>query len=316
MQVKSWILRRVFKYLSPVISLFENKKIKKYNKQNTKYSPVFIIGPPRSGSTILYQLITNFFDVSYIDNLMHLSRENLFFGLWLSKLFYKNKSHNTFMSDYGNTQKHGLHAPSEGGNIWYRWFDKSVTYFEKDSLSNKKINSINRIFKAILNKYNKPLIIKNLMFSQRIKALSQIYPNSKFIVIKRSPEFNAQSIYKAKLKMPKNEWWSTKPKNYKKLLNLSLIEQSVSQVYFLEKQIHEDLGLFPKENITSIKYEDLINASEKTLNSLCDFIDADKLKDYSNIKLKSEDAIKIKQEDFNLILDIVNKFDWENYKND
>ncbi len=316
MQVKSWILRRVFKYLSPVISLFENQKVKKYSKQNPHYSPIFIIGPPRSGSTILYQLITNFFNVNYIDNLIHLSRENLFFGFWLSNLLFKNKGHNTFKSEYGNTQKFGLHAPSEGGNIWYQWFSKDKIYFDKNDLTEKSILQIRNIFNAITNKYNKPVVIKNLMFSQRIKALSQICPNAKFIVIKRSPEFNAQSIYKARLSQPKHEWWSTHPKNYKELLNLPLIEQSVNQVYFIEKQIHEDLRLFPTENITIIRYDDLINNCEKTLNNLRDFINTSKLKDYSNVKLMSEDAIKVSHKDFNLILNLINKFDWKNYKND
>lgn len=314
MQVIIWFLRRVFKYLSPIISIFENKKIKKYSKQNPNHSPIFIIGPPRSGSTILYQLITNFFNVNYIDNLIHLSRNNLFFGFWLSNLFFKNKNHNTFKSDYGNTQKFGLHAPSEGGNIWYRWFSKNEAYFQIDSLSNIKIKAIHNTMNSILNKYNKPLVIKNLMFSQRIQVLSQTCPNAKFIVIKRSPEYNAQSIYKARLNQSKHEWWSTQPKNYKELLHLSLIEQAVNQVFLLEKQIDEDLNLFPKENIIIIKYEDLINDCKKTLDNLIEFINTNKRIDYSNVKLTSENEIKINPKDFNIILDTVNKFDWENYK--
>ena len=31
--------------------------------------PIFIIGPPRSGSTLLYQVLTSYFDLSYFKNL-------------------------------------------------------------------------------------------------------------------------------------------------------------------------------------------------------------------------------------------------------
>ena len=75
-------LRRVLKYSRPIISIFESLKIKKYATKEPEYQPVFIIGSPRSGSTILYQLITNYLDVLYVDNLINLSRGNLFFGFW------------------------------------------------------------------------------------------------------------------------------------------------------------------------------------------------------------------------------------------
>jgi hypothetical protein len=53
------------------------------------------------------------------------------------------------------------------------------------------------------------------MFRQWIKVLSRLCPDVKFIVIKRLPEFNAQSVYWARLNKPKNLRWSTQPRNYK-----------------------------------------------------------------------------------------------------
>lgn len=313
MNLKYWLLRRLFKYLSPCISIFEKNKIEKYSQLETHYDPVFIIGPPRSGSTILYQLITNFYDVSYINNLCHLCRKNLYFGFWLSNILYKNKKHNSFNSTYGNTQKSGLNAPSEGGQIWYKWFSKNKIYFEKDDLSEKEILEIRNTFKAITNRFQKPIVIKNLMFSQRIKVLATIFPTAKIIFIKRSHEFNAQSIYLARKKQTDDQWWSVQPANYKKLNNLSLIEQSVSQVFYLEKQIHEDLRLFPSKNITIVKYEELMTNYTKVLDHLGQLINANKKADYSEFTLESKDKIKIKEEEFNSILKIVNKFDWNQY---
>jgi hypothetical protein len=313
MNLKYWLLRRLFKYLSPFISVFEKNKIKKYSQLETNYDPVFIIGPPRSGSTILYQLITNFYDVSYINNLCHLSRKNFYFGFWLSNVLYKNKKHNIFKSNYGNTQKSGLNAPSEGGQIWYRWFSKNKIYYEKDDLSEEDILEIRNTFNAITNRFQKPIVIKNLMFSQRLNVLANIFPTAKIIFIKRSPEFNAQSIYLARKKQANDQWWSVKPVNHEELSKLSLIEQSVSQVFYLEKQIHEDLKQFSAENITIIKYEELITNCVNVLDHLREFINANKKADYSEFSLESKDKIKINEEEFKLILKIVNKFDWNQY---
>jgi len=33
-----------------------------------RYPPLFIIGPPRTGSTLLYQLVVQRFDVGYLAN--------------------------------------------------------------------------------------------------------------------------------------------------------------------------------------------------------------------------------------------------------
>lgn len=306
----NWILRRLFKYLSPIITLFDNPKIKYYSNKEPKHAPVFIIGPPRSGSTILYQLITNFLDVSYIDNLIHLSRKNLFFGFWLSNRFFKNKIHNNFKSDYGNTQKFGLNAPSEGGRIWYRWFSKDKIYFETGSLSDNQINQIRNLFNAIINRYDKPVVIKNLMFSERINALYEVFPNAKLIVITRSPDYNSQSIMSARLKNPDDDWWSAKPKNYKELLNLSFTEQCVSQVYYIEKQIFEDIKQFPKQNIKTINYETLFTNCTEAIDDLKTFIGAESKMDHSDIEIRSENKVKVDKKDFQTIQEITAKYNW------
>lgn len=314
MGLNTWFLRRLFKYLSPLIRLFEINQIKKFASKNPEHPIVFIIGAPRSGSTILYQLITNFFDVCYINNLINLSRENLFFGFWLSNLLYKNKKHNNFQSNYGNTKKYGLNAPSEGGPIWYKWFPKEKIHFEKDSLSDKKVKQIRELFYAILNKHKKPLIIKNLMTTHRLLSLTKIFPSVKFIIIKRLPEYNAQSIYKAREKLSAQEWWSVKPKNYCNLLDLTLAEQAVNQVYYIEKQIMEDLNSI-NNNIIKINYEDLIKDPKAIIVLLKSFINAKNKGDLSDIKIQSENTIKIDQKVFDQIKNNCNRFDWNNYKN-
>jgi len=309
-----FILRRLFKYLSPFIRLFEIKPIRKYASKQPEFPIVFIIGAPRSGSTILYQLITNFFDVNYINNLIHLSRENLFFGFWLNRLVFKNKKHDNFQSNYGNTKKFGLNAPSEGGQIWYKWFSKDKIYFEKGSLSDKKIIQIRKLFYAIINKQQKPLIIKNLMTSQRLLPFSKIFPSAKFIFIKRLPEYNAQSIYKARKKLSPHEWWSVKPKNYQDLLNFSLAEQSVKQVYYIEKQIMEDINLFPKKNIKIVNYEDLVSDYKNIFSELISFIGCEFKEEILATNLDSGNNLKIDKEKFEQIKNNCNRFDWKNYK--
>ena len=62
----------LIKAIGPFLSLFSKIFLAKNYNKNIKLSddlaPIFIIGAPRTGSTILYQGLTNQADVLYIDN--------------------------------------------------------------------------------------------------------------------------------------------------------------------------------------------------------------------------------------------------------
>ena len=59
----NFALNQLAKFISPIIRRRELPKIQDYGKKNLQHQPVFIIGAPRTGSTILYQALTNLYDV-------------------------------------------------------------------------------------------------------------------------------------------------------------------------------------------------------------------------------------------------------------
>ncbi len=293
---KWWYIRRPLKWLSPLISIFEKKKIRKYGSQPSQYSPVFIIGVPRSGTTILYQLVTQFFNVTYFNNFVNLSRENLYFGCWLSHKIFKGESHNSYVSNYGNTKESGLMAPSEIGNFWYRWIPKDQIIVDENSVSIEDKRAITKNINSIINRYRKPLIIKNLYFALRIRLIKVLFPSAKFIYLRRDRLYVAQSIYLARIKNsknPKSEWWSLNFPGYKSLLTLPIEEQIAQQIYQLENLIQKELSEICHENIMEIKYEELeLNNIEKKFKS---FIGAEKRKAFTfgQLRFKSGNTQKI-----------------------
>ena len=252
--------RRLFKYSSHVIRIFESGLIKKYGQKQADHPPVFILGLPRSGSTFLYQLLTDMFDVLYFDNLTNLGRENLYFSTWLSQRLFKGRLHNSFSSTYGNTSAHGLHAPSEAGMMWYRWIPQDLVVIDEHIISAKQKADMAQNIRSIINRYSKPLIIKNLYFALRIGLIKKIIPEAKFIYLKRDPLYIAQSIYLARQKNtgdPQSEWWSLPYPGYESVLGLSLAEQTAKQVYHLENLIQEELRKLDAEKVLEIQYEEL-----------------------------------------------------------
>src|SRR5690242_9126044 len=69
-----------------------------WSRKPLALQPVFIVGTPRSGSTFLYQLLTNQFDVAYIDNLAARLADVLPLAMWVSHGCFGSKPHNSFTS--------------------------------------------------------------------------------------------------------------------------------------------------------------------------------------------------------------------------
>lgn len=234
-------------------------------------APVFIVGAPRTGSTILYQSLTNFYRVAYIDNLACRWNRFLRFGMWLSKFFYGRTPHDSFKANYGSTEDAGLHGPSECGGFWYRWLPVDRHFIDYHDITKEMVSEIRDEVIGSSKVFGMPLLFKNLNAGQRLRLIKQAFPGARIIFIRRDPRFVVRSIMKARSKngVKKGDWWSIMPPNFKELLKLPELDMSVAQVFYLEAQIEIDLKLFPQENVREVHYQDL---SDSCIKGLGDWI--------------------------------------------
>lgn len=253
---RALILRSMVVIL-PILRFLENKKFRKFVKR--KYQPIFIIGAPRTGSTILYQALTNAYKFAYIDNTACIWHRNLRFGMWLSHKKYGDKPHNNFKAEHGNTRKFGGHAPSECGQFWYRWLPKDRHFVDHDEVTDRMIQQIREEVLGVSGYFQRPLLFKNLNAGQRLRLIKKAFPDAKIIFVRRDPRFVTRSILKARKKVgvPAGRWWSIMPANVDELLKLPEPDMCAAQVYYLERQIEEDLKLFYVDNVRTIHYQEL-----------------------------------------------------------
>jgi len=297
------LLIRLFSPFFKLVALCKFKRVVNH------LSPIFIIGAPRTGSTILYQALTNQADVIYIDNLSCFLKHDIFVGEWISNKVFKQKAHNCFQSEHGNSKSCGWHAPSECGGFWYRWLPRDRHFVDKNEVSVKDIEQIKSEIIACTNFFNKPIVFKNLNAGQRLRMLVEAFPDAKFIFVRRDPLYTAQSIIKAKrkLKIPDNQFWSIMPPNVEKLKQLDWPEQIVKQIFYLEKQIAEDLSLFPKENIYEVNYTDL---SQQTITDLIGELGLQPRAQFQNPKIKLNEKLSLPEQEVQLIQNEIKKLDW------
>ncbi len=251
--------------------------------------PVFIIGVPRTGSTFSYQVITNRYDVRYFDNLADIMHHFPLTGFYYSYKLFGNKPHNCFKSKSGNTLSYGLHCPSEAGNYWYRFLKKQQYLVKPEDLSTTNKNQLKTEIESVLKRYKKPLVIKNLANSLRLRLIKELFPGAKIIVIERNLEDTSKSIAKIrKIKsVPRDEFWSIYPPEIGDMKFANESERIEQQIESVKKYIQKDIEIFPAEQVLHINYENLIDFPEQTLKTLDQFMDA-KLRENSRLPYNLE----------------------------
>jgi len=264
-------LYRMLKLLEGALYHIEYKNLMQ-SQRKLKYPPIFIVGPPRSGTTLLYQLMIHRFYLSYFPNIA-----NWFnmapvavtkFALRLTKPYVSD-----FTSNYGEIK--GIMAPSEAGGIWNRWYpteDKDGYNYTPKNFFNKQIKHlIYQTVAGIEALFDAPFINKNVKHSVRILSLVEIFPNALFLRMIRDPYETAISILRGRKKIGTTGWWSVMPKEIDQLRNRDYIEQIAGQVYFVERNILADMNIVGKERFFEVYYDDICANPRKVLDKIAMF---------------------------------------------
>lgn len=298
-----------------VLAPVEAFAIRRHSAEEGGHTPIFIIGAPRTGSTILYAYMTNYLDVLYINNFMCRFNRILYLASVVSQFFFRGGQHNCFDSEHGNTR--GWNSPSECGGFWYRWFPRDKHFVDSEELNNAQKMQIRDIVTTIQNTYSKPMLFKNMNCGQRLRVIKDIFPNALFIYCKRNPLFAAQSIIETRERVHKNRqaWWSIMPKEYNELLKLDYCEQVVKQIYYIQKQMEGDLCLFEKKQSIEIHYEDLCDSPKSTIEEIRNFLSQNGVSvgyraEVAETKIKLSQQRRIDEQTYNRLSKLVESLDW------
>ena len=263
--------------LGKLNSLLSRKVLGRHRDEDpwlTKVRPVFIVGAPRSGSTILYQTITAELRVAYINNLSCTLHNSLPFGFRLSRLLFMGRSHRCFSSRFGDTRQCGWNAPSECGEFWYRWLDREQHFVDWADMSSAMVREIRHEIGRATRIARLPLVFKNLNAGQRLRLISSVVPDARIIHIRRDPVDNVRSILKSRKRIgvKPGRWWSIRPPGFEAYLRLPETELCAAQLKGLTAQIEADRHLFPESSWLELNYEEFVQAPRDTLKRIAGFL--------------------------------------------
>lgn len=254
------VLSRLMLPLYPICKCIEYFLLAGYSEnQAAESETIFLVGPPRSGTTICYQLLTHFFDVAYPDNLASLFPTSPIFGMWASKKVFAKRYHNSFSSIHGHSLN-DFHGPNE----WEQMFDNYYT----STCESTKLHQLQGIL-AQFNYITKhhSAIFKTLKASLHIKEIAKAIPNSKFIYIKRRKEDVIRSIYKAKRRenVPESEVWYVRPEPLIGKNFTNEISQIAHQIDEINSAIDYAFDNLTEQRHLSLDYDGVCNDPKEEL---------------------------------------------------
>lgn len=237
-----------------------------------KWPPVFIVGTPRSGSTLLYQLLMSAFKLSYIPNISNSLYMMPVTAAKLGKLCCEPYV-SSFSSIHGYEK--GAMSPSEAGNIWNRWFPfekrEGFNYTPAHYLSKSVEKRIYSLVAHMESVFDAPFLTKNVKMSVRIRALLDIFPDALFIHIQRNPNHAAASLLNIRRQKEK-AWWSVMPKEYPSIKDLPEIEQVCKQVFYTDLNIKQDLSAIESHRLHQVNYAKLCTNPVQKLKAISKFL--------------------------------------------
>ena len=304
-KVKNKLLTPLNYLLNPLENLYLNINDLDYLKSSP---PVFIIGPPRSGTTVLYQLLCKHFNFGYTNNFVADWYNIPITATRLYNIFSSQTSSIELTSNFGKSSN--LYGPNEFGKFWYRWFSKTHELKDNYPLIENKL----RLEIAGLTKiHQKPMLFKNVINSMRINVLSQIFDNSIFIVLNRKNLDIAQSILNARIELynNKNHSWSVITSALQTDPEIPYYKQIVHQIRGVTSNINLARKNIGDNKFIFVDYKELCNNTDQVLKSIHSQLNTrgirvDAYNNYPN-KLNYSTGKKVSDADYNLLKDELEK---------
>ncbi len=236
---------------------------------------LYIVGAPRSGTTLLSQIVSRVLPIGYINNFIARFWLRPSVGIRLSQAVLGSDSRDKFdfQSKHGVTK--GPYGPHEFGYFWRHWLqlDRSPTHHLTDTALARvdQMGLKQALEQEVLGSFGTGVVFKNVICGFHARFLTRLHPLSLFLHIKRDPFAAAASILKTRMDRfgTYETWWSIKPSTYPfDTAKGDPAAEVARQVLDTTAEMEAELGCQEIQSITT-SYESLCQAPDKIIQTVC-----------------------------------------------
>jgi LPS sulfotransferase NodH len=237
---------------------------------------IFVVGLPRSGTTLLSQILAAGLEIGYVNNLMSRFWLAPVTGLRLSRAVCGSSRASTFRSSYGATSDPmDVH---EFGYFWRHWLQKRTFQDVRDAHKAEDLIDwcgLRRVLANLQAQFKAPMVFKNIFGSYHIDRLHRELGQVVYLYVERDPLDVAVSILQARQKYYSdiNKWWSYVPPDYEKVINEDHWTQIAGQVHYLKRYYSRNFSRFPEpQRVVHVKFSDLCNNPRGVISRVQDVL--------------------------------------------
>lgn len=231
---------------------------------------VFIGGAPRSGTTILDQVLIGSLPVTYFNNLTAVFPRapimaNRIFRRWL------HKPPLGFDNFYGRTT--GFAGRNDGLHLWDRWLGND-RYRPPTHLEPALADDMRRFFGAYEAAFGGPLVNKNNAVAICADVVAAALPTAHFLCVRREPLYAVQSLLITRefIQGKREAPYGAGDPQYAGRPGVDPIEEVCAQVLYHERRMEEHRRTLGPARFWVIEYEEFCRAPHVVVERVADEI--------------------------------------------
>ena len=237
------------------------------------YPTLHIIGVPRSGTTLLMQLVAAHLDVAYIDNLAAAFWRAPAYGLRLSDKLLGRRRTSTYESQYGRTSR--IEEPHEFGRFWLEllgydeMIDRGAEYEER--IDWKRVSLVLR---NMTHAVRRTVAFKSFLLAMHLRCVQELLPKTCWVRIRRDPTENALSLLQLRRQYLASEdvWGGIKPREFSWLKDEPVYRQVAGQVFYVEQAMTRQIEAVGQHNVLELRYDEVCANPRQALAAIQDLL--------------------------------------------
>ena len=263
------LLSRIIRPIDYMLKPIESSLLKRTDGHDLRM--ILIVGPPRSGTTLVHQVLASCLDVSYFTNFNAMFLHSpLAAAKYLQTRFDPGPGKTENL--YGNTG--GLWGANDAFHVWNRYLG-SDRYDSEAKLPSGTVMEMRQFFAAWSHVTGKPILNKNNRNLAFASQLAEAFPSAHFIAIRREPLFVAQSLLKARewVQGNRNIGWGLNSQNATGSdEGRSDLEAVCNQVVANEELFETQRGMIASQRWTEITYESFCENPRECVEQLASVV--------------------------------------------
>ena len=225
---------------------------------------VLVVGGPRSGTTVVSQVLAKHLNVSFTSNWTGLfPRSPIAAGRLVKRWQREPRVRGGTRNFFGSVS--GMGGPNDAFGVWDRWF--GGVRGKPEPLAAEAAAEMRAFVRAWNQAFGRPLLNKNNRNAMAIEALAEALPGAVFVVVERDPVFVAQSLLesRAMVQGDADAGWGLLARDADPADPEGAVQAVCDQVREFQREINAQAGRIDPARVVRVRYEVFCRDPDATL---------------------------------------------------